>query len=217
MANMQGFFFHDFKNAHITDILTEIYKEKIYDPYVGSSSDLTILDIGANVGLCSYYFSNYAKQVYAVEPAQMHYHALEKMVDFNNLSNVTCIKAAIGVEDGVQPLYHNTNVTCYSLCEAVNNENISEDVEVMRFDTFFKKYGIKQVDFLKLDIEGHEVSVLSSEGFANVAKNIKTIVGEYHAWTFTTQDQILNVLRDRGFKADKISGSDANLFIATRV
>ena len=54
--------------------------------------DLIVLDVGANIGLFTQYVSEYAKQVYSIEPSDIHSRALNKLVTFNQLKNVTTIK-----------------------------------------------------------------------------------------------------------------------------
>jgi len=46
----------------------------------------TIIDIGANIGVTSYYFSRFAKIVYSLEPSTEHFDILAKMVNFNKLT-----------------------------------------------------------------------------------------------------------------------------------
>ena len=53
------------------------------NPISRGKKDLTIVDIGANIGLTSYYFKDYAKIVYAVEPAKKHFDCIQKMVEYN--------------------------------------------------------------------------------------------------------------------------------------
>jgi len=198
------------------EILKELYRDKVYDKYLADKSDLTILDIGANIGLCTYYFSPFAKQVISIEPATEHFETLNKMVEFNKLDNVKTVNAALGTEDGVQTFYHNTNTTMYSLMPAVKDQDTTEDVEVIRFDTLFERMGLKHVDFIKLDVEGSECEILAGEGFDNVADKIDMILGEWHVWSMTGLDQLLNNLRDHGFEAEQISHDGAKLFYAKR-
>ena len=87
LYTMQAFYFNDFKNTYMPEILKEIYREKVYDPYI--KKDSVIVDFGANLGLWTYFASDFAKKLYSVEPTEAHFKCLTKMIDQNNLKNVS--------------------------------------------------------------------------------------------------------------------------------
>lgn len=211
----QGIFFTDFKGSYIPNILKEIYLEKIYAPYLEGCKDLTILDIGANIGLFSFYAYPFARQIYAIEPAQEHVEVMNHMLEFNKITNVKTIQSAISMNDGEAEFNHSSNRTAYSLKSAINDTGVTEKVKTMRLDTLFKEYGIEEVDFMKLDIEGSEVEVIGGEGFKNVQSKIKSLLVESHSWSERNPAQITTTLLDYGFNVNQIQ-SDTTLFIATR-
>lgn len=213
---MKAFFFNDFKTAYIPEILTEIYKDKVYEPYLQGKKDLIILDIGANIWLTTYYFSHFAKQVYSFEPAKSHFKVLSKMVEFNKLDNVTLLNLAIGKETKKTKFYHNTNATMYSLKKEVNNKQEFEEVDVVTIDKFINDNKLDRIDFMKLDIEGSEAEVVCGKGFQKVASKIKVILGEYHTWSGVNPMQIVTTLSDYGFEANWLNRTDAKLFVGIR-
>mgnify|MGYP001571778710 CR=1 FL=1 len=196
--------------------MAEVYKDQVYAPFLNGKKDLTILDIGANIGITSYYFSQFAKQVYSLEPSREHFMILCKMIEFNGLKNVKPIKKAIFMEDKSLPFFHNKNKTMNSLHMAVNdNSSPSEEVECITFDTLFENEKIEHVDFMKLDVEGSEVEVLSSEGFRKVAPKIDLIILEVHQWNGRHPNQIKDALKSNGFTVDQIP-NDANILVAKK-
>lgn len=214
---MNGIFYKDFNTSYIPEILWEIYRDRIYKPFVEGKKDLTILDCGANLGLTTQYFSQFAKNVYSVEPSKQHVEVLEHMVEHNKLDNVKVIKAAIADKDGEMTLHHNPNVTMFSLKEAVASpEHGSEQVETMRVNTLLERYDIKHVDFMKLDIEGAEMEVVGGRGFEKACEKIDSMVVEYHTWSGWNPSQLVNALRDYGYKVEQIP-ADATLFGATKI
>ena len=51
------------------------------------------------------------------------------------------------------------------LFDLANNDKFIDSVEVlpcMTLDSLIKKYGIKKLDYLKIDVEGHELNILKS-------------------------------------------------------
>lgn len=214
MKDIQGIFFRDFKNAYIPDILTEIYKNRVYSSYLENKDDNVILDIGANVGLFSYYAKDFAKQIYAFEPAAEHFDVLTHMVAYNKLNNVIPIKQAISHENGEATFYHSANTTMFSLKPEVHNVEEKETVTTVTFDRIFDELELDHVDFVKIDIEGAEGAVLGSEGFDKVADKIDTIMGEWHTWSGTSSDLFASYFRDRGFSFKWFKDTDASLFVA---
>jgi len=78
---MNAIFYNDWESSFIPDILKEIYTDKIYAPYFLGKKDLTILDLGANIGLTTTYFSQFGK-VYSVEPAKETFEVLKHTIEF---------------------------------------------------------------------------------------------------------------------------------------
>lgn len=197
-------------------IVAEVYKDRIYTPYLEGKKDLTIVDIGGNIGITAYYFSQFAKQVYVLEPALQHFDTLSRMIDFNGLKNVKPIRKALYTENTTLPFYHNElNQTMYSLYQSVSDGSQPEMVETITLEQLFKDEGLDKVDLLKLDCEGSEGEILAGPGFGNVADRIKTIVMETHNWGVRPLQQVKDALTNRGFKVEQIPG-DATLFAATR-
>jgi len=219
MTELKGFFYKDFKNDHIPEIVKEMYLDRIYAQYIErlGRNDLTILDIGSNQGLFSLYAYPYAQKIYAVEPAKEHCETLNYMLKFNKMDDkVTVIQKALGNENTTTKFYHNPNPTAHSLKEAVSKkDDVPEEVEVITMNTLFTQYGIKHADFMKLDIEGSETDVIGGGGFEQVADKIDSLVFEWHTWTNTNPNLVVNALKDYGFDVVRIPG-DATLFGAKR-
>ena len=216
-----GFFWKvDFDNYYLGHQAEEIFKQRIYAPYLENKKDPVVLDIGGNIGLFTLYAQKYAKQVYIVEPSSEHMENIERMILFNEFKNVKPIKKAIYIEDKVFPLFHNKNKTMYSLHQNVNDDSSPpEQVEAVTLETLFKDEGIEHVDLMKIDIEGSEIEVLSSLGFKNVADKIDVIVGESHSWSGRHANQLKEALKFNGFSFEmlpKKDPKDADIWVAKR-
>ena len=141
-TKIQAFFFNPPLEASYTGhAFSEIYKEKIYTPYLEGRKELTILDIGANVGITAHYFSQFAKQVYSLEPATEHFDCLTRMIAFNNLTNVKPIKKALYTEVTKLPLYKNqANTSMFSLFKDVTDGTTPpEVVDTTTLDLLFEE------------------------------------------------------------------------------
>ena len=202
----------DFKSHYIPHILKELYIECVYEPYFMGRKDLTILDLGAHIGLFTLYAHEYAKEIYCVEPSSENFDALA--LNTAELKNVTRYKSAISNKNGTMALYHSQNKTANTL--VAGDESHSEVVETWTIEKLVKFTGEKKIDFMKLDIEGSEFEVLSGEPFRKVAPMIDTIYGEMHSWAGRNYNQIKWALKDNGYEVT-FHHHDASIFSARRV
>lgn len=218
MKPIKGIFFRDFEANYIPEILEEIYKNKVYEPFLQGKSNLVMLDIGANVGLWSFYAYKYASRLYCVEPSEEHFQCLCLMLVSNEMSNAVPIKQAISHENGKATFYHNNNTTMYSLNKSVSTGELkeSEEVETVTLDKFLTDNKIEHVDFMKIDVEGAESVIFGSEGFERVKDKIDTIVGEFHTWSGLNPEQFKNYFVDRNWTFRWLNKTSATIFCAER-
>jgi FkbM family methyltransferase len=209
------FFGDDYEQYYLGHQFSEVFKEQVYFPYLQGKKDLTIVDIGGNIGLTTFYFSHFAERVITVEPSAEHCKLIRKMVEFNKLTNVTLIQKALFIKEGEYPLFHNKNKTMFSLHMAVNDGTEPEKVQTLTLEDLFKQEKINHVDLLKIDIEGSEIEVFSHSSFKNVADKIDTIVTERHAWVGRHPNQLNEALKNAGFTIQTIS-NDADLIVARK-
>jgi FkbM family methyltransferase len=122
-----------------------------------------ILDLGANIGNHSVYYSEIcnAEMVVSVEPSARACRLLQQTLEWNKLDRIDFVpEVAVGAGDGWGLLdeheadHHNLGGTSvkYVLTEA------SGMVPVRTGDAIL---GDRQVDFIKIDVEGSELQVLT--------------------------------------------------------
>ncbi len=210
---IEAIFFRDWYHSHIPEILDEIYIKQIYKPFLLGKKDQIIIDVGANIGLFSYYAAPYAKEVFAIEPDTQHIEELSKMLEFNKIKNVTVCPYAISNKTEKKKLFHNPNTTAHSF-SIVNDPTNFEEVETLSFEEFMVRNKLDHIDLLKLDPEGEECKILSSDDFAKYAPKIKVIVGEWHPWTNMDKNQFANLLIDLGYKFNWLLGMKAAVYTA---
>lgn len=212
---MQGFFWEgDINSYYLGHQFEEIFKSRIYAPYMEGKSDITVIDCGANIGVFTIYAQKYSKKVYSIEPAKEHFFNLSHMIEFNAYSNVTAFNIAFGNYDGEGTFYHDANKTMFSLTPNQKTDD-TEKVQVMRLDTFFQKNNIEHIDVFKIDTEGEEYNIICGDGFANVANKIDLVIGETHVWANRNPSQLKDAFRMNGFSFEVIPG-EAALFVAKR-
>ena len=131
------------------------------------TSNGVILDIGANLGIMTYYlskkFSN--NKVYAIEPVPSNLKVLEKIKKQFRLSNVTVFNIALGSEKQIAtmilPKNHGTKMQGLSHIKHDSielwNDGEEFEVEMNTLDMLFPNQEIKAI---KIDVENFEYFVL---------------------------------------------------------
>ena len=218
MEQIQGIFWKgDIDKYFLGHQFEEIYKARIYAPYLENKKDSVVIDIGANIGVFTVYAQKYAKIVYALEPSLEHFDTLTRMIAHNRYVNVVPIRKAIYIENKKLAFGGpDNNKTMTSLHTATwQDGKPTENVDAITLDTLFKEQNIDHVDLMKIDVEGTEFEILAGEGFRKVADKIDVVIGETHSWANRHPNQLKESLKNNGFQVQSIP-NDADLFVATK-
>lgn len=146
---------------------------------------LTVMDVGANEGVFSKELleSLPVKKLYAIEPGQSAFGILSST--FSGIGLVKCDRFAVGEKSGTCVLYtypdSKKNTLDFSLRdETRKDEGKPEEIEMVSLDEYTAKNNISQVDLLKIDVEGNELSVLKGATGLFHTGSIKLIFCEFH-------------------------------------
>ena len=122
------------------------------------------IDIGANVGNHSVFFSMFCKfnKIYAYEPLQRNYNLLQANAELNEINNIILSPLALSnVEKEVTIYCPDESNPGHSL---IKNELIKSSnewahiVQTQRLDDVMKEK--KNISLIKIDVEGEEYEVL---------------------------------------------------------
>jgi FkbM family methyltransferase len=118
------------------------------------------LDIGANIGYHTFRMARLAGkggQVYAIEPTGWAFQKLLRNSELNpELDNITFSKVGLGDADaGPVRLDFQSS---YRLDGT--RQSRAEEVELLTLDSYLESQGIRQVDFIKLDVDGFEGKII---------------------------------------------------------
>jgi FkbM family methyltransferase len=142
--------------------------EKMETQFVKSllRRDMTVVDVGAHHGLYTLLASKcvgWEGRVIAIEPSPRECARLEKHLRLNRCSNVDLVPCAAGEDPGEKDFFlvDGSSDWCNSLRPpAVDEPTRTVRVRVRRVDEILSERRISKVDFVKLDVEGAELSVL---------------------------------------------------------
>lgn len=177
-------------------LLDEIFLDEVYK-FESDTSQPYIIDCGANVGVSILYFIRRFPQakILGFEPDKNVFNLLQKNVDvFDDDKRIEVRKEAVWIEDTELSFYSEGGVAGSSVVDYSKENNI---LKVKAID--LKKYLDKQIDFLKIDIEGAENDLIFN--IAPLLKNVKNLFLEYHGLTGQPQNlgDVLNTIKDAGF------------------
>jgi FkbM family methyltransferase len=191
-----------FKGDYITK---KIKKSGLYEKttlefiraYLKDVKEPIIADIGANIGNHTLDFSTYAKKVFSFEPIEMIYHVLAENVAENHIKNVCMVNKALSDKEGLDKIYLRPNNIGASSISNRYGVDQSVGIEKIIGDDFFEKEKINKLNFIKIDVEGHEKNVL--KGLLKTIRKFKpTIIMEWddlEAISVFNDDGLLDKLR----------------------
>ena len=169
---------------------------------------MTVLDIGAHCGFHTLLFSKSVGRcgrVLAFEPSRSNRKRLRVNLAMNFCRNANVLPWALGEEDGSATLYVvEGNTVLNSLRPQPNARSATPTrVAVRPLDKVLGELRVEKVDFVKLDVEGAELAVLSGATRLLDTAPRPVILCEVQeetsrAWDYSSR-QIIEQLHARGF------------------
>jgi FkbM family methyltransferase len=170
---------------------------------------MTILDIGAHIGLMSIPFSKRTGpegKVFAFEPTPTTVRVLEKTVKLNGGSNVSIEPYALSHKKGKLTFHISENEVDNSN-SLVNNKRTDRmenaiEVDVSTIDDIVREKGLERIDFIKIDVEGAELQVLKG-GDQTISKFRPPMILSIHPDSIKnfgdSQTEIWDYLKQHGY------------------
>lgn len=145
---------------------TFIVQQYRYDSIVEPKLGDIVFDIGAYVGDTALWFSKAVGpqgKVYAFEPEPRNFAKLKSNLERNKVTNVIPLQLAVSETEGEM------QVATGGSSSTITQAGTGTSVEVTTIDRSVETNKISRVDFIKMDVEGHELKVL-----AGARETIKT-------------------------------------------
>lgn len=173
---------------------------------------MTVFDVGANIGKYTEFMLSQAPEieVHCFEPVAETFVQLKKrhennpQVRLNNfgLSNQEAIAhmKIYGETYGINSLYDRRSAVS---AQNAYEDYIEQQVVLKVLDHYVAQHDIEKIDLLKIDVEGHELSVLKGAKESLASGVIKTIVFEYGSSFVDAQtslQEVYDLVTQHGFQ-----------------
>lgn len=130
-----------------------------------------VFDLGANVGVWTVLMNktNSAARIHSFEPSPNTHSLLEKNVRLNECSNVILNRAAVSDRAGEISFEVPENASIYGRVAPKTTGYDEEDrfsnarsfsVPAVCLAEYCQAHSVREIDFLKIDVEGHELAAL---------------------------------------------------------
>lgn len=172
----------------------EIFEDEIYR-FRSQGNSPRIVDCGSNYGTSIVYYKKLYpdSKIIAVEADPKIFSILQSNMAARDVSGVELLNRAVATHEGFVS-FLSEGADAGRILDSNDNE-VTVEVEAIQLDQLLSD----EVDFLKIDIEGAETSVLAT---SQRLSKVKQLFVEYHSFTRKDQDLhvLLEVLRAAGFR-----------------
>ena len=183
------------------DIVSENFEKGIRTYFKGFRKGVFV-DVGANVGKYTIMISNQMARngkVISVEPHPDNFKVLEEAIKLNKCKNVVSLNIASWNKKDVLKLFSHEDQPL--LASAIKQSKKYIQVEADSLDHILEKLKIKDVNLIKLDVEGAESKVLEGMKRTLQSGNAKVI---FEAWDDNYVKACKKVLENYNYKIKQL-------------
>jgi FkbM family methyltransferase len=205
------------ENNNNADFFKNGEEQFINEYFKSITGSVTLLDVGGNIGeyseilidQCSKRNIGYSLHIF--EPTKSCFETLKNKFGINH--NVYLNNTGASDTETTADIYYDAEKSGFASLynrdlTSINVQmNMKEKITLVRLDDYIAKNNIAHIDFMKIDIEGHEVSAFTGMGKYLNGDFIKAIQFEYGGVNLdskTTLREIYTLLEGSGFVIGKI-------------
>lgn len=182
------------------------------------SNKIVVFDIGANIGEYSQIIENKARslglniELHLFEPTKSCFHILSQK--FYDHPNIYLNNFGVSNEDREATIFYDRELSGLASLYKRNLDAYNflglyqcEKVELKRLDSYIKENSIDHIDFIKIDVEGHELRALEGFGKYLDGRFIDFIQFEYGGAILDSHTSLMELykfLESKEFKIAKI-------------
>ncbi len=169
------------------------------------------IDLGASIGVFSLLMAEKvgpSGAVYSFEPQPKIFKKLLNNIVLNSLAWVDAYQLALSDKNEQRDLNYppkgDSNDGAASFGNHLNSSGGSEKVECVTLDSFINQKKISSVDFIKIDVEGHENFVIAG-ALETLKKYRPLLLIELFCMSRSVQEELLALLTQLGYKFYSLS------------
>ena len=184
-------------------VLWDTFHEQFHLPPLALRPDAVIFDLGANVGFTALHLAKVHPQarVIAVELDRGNFEVARHHT--RELPRVTVVNAAVWSEDGSVSYDSSASEWGFHVENAAKSGASMVTAAAKTMGTLMAEYGVADVDYIKMDIEGAEWPVLSTAGpWLDRVKSMKVELHQKFNEN-ATYENCTRVLEARGFRCSR--------------
>jgi FkbM family methyltransferase len=161
------------------------------------SRDSVVVDVGANIGGYSIRLAPRVHRVVAIEPEPHNYEQLLAHIRQNHITNVVPMQAAISDRRGRATFHLAEDAGRHSLESSAWGIPTGQTIEVetLLLDEVVDMQGLTSIDWLKIDVERHELAVL--RGGTKALRMTRNLILEFELSQFA---QVRDIVCAHGLK-----------------
>jgi FkbM family methyltransferase len=221
---------HDYKYYCRLEDFNPDREEDIVKLFRPKEGDI-VVDVGAHIGKYTIIASKMVGskgKVIAIEAHPANYDILKRNIVINKLSNVIALNYAVHSTEMLVKLYEPGQEEGFTIYNTIMTDRISLnnqkyiEVKANRLDSLLLENGIKEVNWIKIDVEGAEFEVLKGAiTILSSSKDISLLI-EIHnvgANNKTFYEPIIRLLESKNYKVsfEKIYGTNERHVIVKKL
>jgi FkbM family methyltransferase len=170
-----------------------------------------VIDVGANIGVTAALAAKMVPnaRIVAIEPMPRAFECLRRTMAANGLQDVTLLNCAIGTK-WFGHLYFEQHELLATSHVTDKPTDSSLRVAVRRLDYIIRRLGLRNVDLIKIDVEGCELDVL--RGMRFLPRRMRPLIfAEFNAYALIAQGNVsprrlLDYVQDRFSDVETANG-----------
>lgn len=203
------------KNFVDKDVVFYVLQEQYHLPPTEPilRSNPIILDLGSNIGLTVAHMKQLYPLAKIIGYEMNQENFLLAVTNTQEYPDVQKVNTAVWIEDATVSYANEANFDSYAIVSKANRNKNSQLVTVpcLQLSSIFKNHNLDFVDYLKMDIEGAEVSILEASDLSWMQK-VGAMNIEMHLDNEADLDQFKLIIEQQGFKVWKDNKHWSSIF-----
>jgi len=204
-------------NYHFDKNGEKFFINNLFSEFKRSGGKKVVFDIGANIGEYGKMIEDKSAQLsvntelHLFEPTKSCFAIISSK--FQNKENITLNNFGVSNSDDIATIFYDKEESGLASLYQRNLDsydielNQSEEIKLRRIDSYIEEKNISHIDFIKIDIEGHELKAF--EGFGKYLNSnfIDYIQFEYGGANLDSHSSLMEIyklLSNSGFKIAKV-------------